>query len=186
MIYRWQRLGAILVFMTILTILSSSLSALEFRDGQERVSYWFESDDSAETGETRPTNNETGFDFSFPIEAGVQIILTVLLWILIPIALLYSIFTRDGRRSLPQAILRAVVFGIIFFGLYILVDLLGNFLGGEGGGAIGAGTLLDSRSIPPAILIGTSAFVAIALLLAGWLIYKQGQSLLTPERMIAV
>lgn len=184
MTYRWQKLSAIVTIIAILMILSSSLSALEFRGGQERTSFWFISEETGEVEEVvEGVDSGGGFNLNVPIQGGVLFFLSVILWVLIPTAILYSIFTRDGRRSLPKAFATALIFGLGFFGIYIFVTQFGAFLSGNQGNPVD-GTLLDRSTIPSVIIVSTSAVVAVIISLALWSIYKQGQQLMRPRQAV--
>ena len=181
---RWSKLGAICIIMTILVVLSSSLPTLEFRDAQQRVSYWFETEEAPTEEAVVETVAESGFDLNLSLETGVRIAAGFIFWILIPIALLYSIFTRDGRRALPRAIAQAIIFGIGSIALYIFVQQFGQFFNSEQRSAAMAGMQISSSSVPTIVLVSTSAVVALMIVGVIWLVYRQSQTLMQPKRSV--
>lgn len=109
---RWRIVGAIGLTVLALVVLASGLSSLNFHAGQPlpRLELF-----RAETAPGVSERASTGF------EAVIQVFVSVVFWVLLPVSILYMILSAEARRRLWRNL---VTIGSVLLFVYLIVRML--------------------------------------------------------------
>ncbi len=162
---------AILLLATIL--LAVSIQNIEFKPARYAPPAYSLFETEAQLPEVHPLSSD-GAAGSSPIAAAN---ITLMLSVVLSLIIFISLVSKDGRRSLFNAVLRAAAFGIMFY--YIAPSFTSAFSGFLAGATVSeqAGTGQASLpSMPTIFSFVVSLPLALLLTFLAWRLYKRFRS----------
>lgn len=184
---RVQVIVIIGVVLVTLMLLASSIERLEFRPAAEGfgISLAERNDDPFAQDDENALNN-SGESLSTFAKI-VRTVALIFIWILLPLSILYTLLTKEGRRNFWRSLGAALFWGLSAIAFIVFWPKLAQMMDGmrEDNGSTGFGLLSQWRDAPLPVVVGISFLLALILIGVGWFVWRQARKLRFAQEQVA-
>jgi hypothetical protein len=161
-----------------LTLLATSFGSLEFQTGRT-FSLTLSADERVEEAISEMIPSEPT-----PDSPTQKLLYNLLVYVLIPLSIFYTVFTRSGRESLRRALINGLVAAAFYIVLIRLIERLD--LGQNQGAIVRGGTVLSIDTMPPAFVAALSFGISSTLIVIAGLIYLRWRVRPQPAAAVSI